>query len=147
MSCEALLKARCALHEVPGARHHDTLSLQLARQRIADPLERNRVPAGGHERWNLGVAQPLERRARLSWEPSAVSVPDAIGELLRQWAIGRQWTIGRVWVVEQRLVIGLVWRARERQEVAEYRGVGLETVSQHRVSHALQIFDFGIISY
>jgi hypothetical protein len=61
-----------------------------------------------------------------------VSAPDAIGELLRQWAVQRQRTVGR---------------ARERQEVAEYRGVGLETVSQHRVSHALQIFDFGIISY
>src|SRR5947209_16514223 len=106
--------------EMPGSRRYHSLPAERLGERVADPLDRRRVISRGDERRDAGVAQDVERRARLAGQLAAVGAAHALGDVLRK-----------------RPVI-YARRSREPKELAQRLRVRLKASGEEFVAYLFQ---------
>src|SRR5271155_3716890 len=104
---ESLGKTRRRRDEVSGSRRDETLCAELARESVANPLERGRVSARGHQSGNIGVAYAVQRRFGFSRQPPAARTTNPVGDRLWKRPLANALCASETQKLAQRCRIGL----------------------------------------
>lgn len=128
-SLEALAKPRRRGNEMPSARGHQSLRMQLGRKCVGRALEKRGVVAGGDQCRDARAAQDIEFRACVGRRTTAVSATNGLDDVLRKRPAIRN------------------RRTRDPQELSQRCGVRIQATVQDFIAHALKAFQLGIVRY